>query len=84
MCKDKNKQIQGIRSGESGMKEQTKIKIKDEATYLGKKNQYRNSIKFFKKHRKKGKETRTKQYKLKKIIAIISAIYQRGSNIRWL
>ena len=38
MCKDKNKQTWGIRSGESGMKEQTKIKIKDEATYLGKKN----------------------------------------------
>ena len=40
MCNDKNKQTWGIRSGESGMKEQTKIKIKDEATYLGKRNQY--------------------------------------------
>ena len=49
ICKDKNKQTWGIRSGEWGMKEQTKIKIKDEATYLGKRNQYHNSSKCSKK-----------------------------------
>ena len=51
MCKGKNKQTWGIRSGESGMKEQTKIKIKDESTYLGKRNQYHNSSKCYKKHK---------------------------------
>ena len=38
MCKDKNKQTWGIRPRKLGMKEQTKIKIKDELTYSGERN----------------------------------------------
>ena len=77
MCKDKNKQTWGIRSGEWGMKEQTKIKMKDEATYLGKRNQYHNSSKCSKKKHKwkKGTKAKTKWYKLQRIKAITSTIY---------
>ena len=38
MCKDKNKWTWGIRLGKLGMKEQTKIKIKDEPTYSSGRN----------------------------------------------
>ena len=38
MCKNKNEQTCGIRPRQWGMKKQTEIKIKDEATCLGKRN----------------------------------------------
>ena len=82
MCKDKNKQTWGIRLGKLGMKEQTKIKIKDEPTYSSGRNitilasaTKKTEVISHGMTEWKGKKAKTKLYKLQRIREIIFVIY---------